>query len=122
MEPDRPAAGGELETGLRYYILVDELELGQGMLCESYGVKVTAPDGEEASVRNITVRPERIDRLLELLQRNQVPPVALRDVIDDWLRLWERIAARCARGLPAGDGQTPHLRAEKCFQPRTCRG
>ncbi len=85
VEPDRPAAGGELETGLRYYILVDELELGQGMLCESYGVKVTAPDGEEASVRNITVRPERIDRLLELLQRNQVPPVALRDVIDDWL-------------------------------------
>ena len=76
VEPDRPAAGGELETGLRYYVLVDELELG---------VKVTAPDGEEASVRNITVRPERIDRLLELLQRNQVPPVALRDVIDDWL-------------------------------------
>ena len=85
VEPDRPAAGGELETGLRYYVLVDELELGQGMLCESYGVKVTTPDGEEASVRNITVRPERIDRLLELLQRNQVPPVALRDVIDDWL-------------------------------------
>ena len=46
MEPDRPAAGGELENGLRYYVLVDELELGQGMLCESYGVKVTAPDGE----------------------------------------------------------------------------
>ena len=94
MEPDRPAAGGELETGLRYYVLVDELDLGQGMLCESYGVKamfasspvaVVAPDGDEASVRNITVRPERIDRLLELLQRNQVPPVALRDVIDDWL-------------------------------------
>ena len=85
VEPDRPAAGGELENGLRYYVLVDELELGQGMLCESYGVKVTAPDGEEASVRNITVRPGRIDRLLELLQRNQVPPVALRDVIDDWL-------------------------------------
>lgn len=55
VEPDRPAAGGELETGLRYYVLVDELELGQGMLCESYGVKVTAPDGDEASVRNITV-------------------------------------------------------------------
>ena len=48
-------------------------------------VAVVAPDGDEASVRNITVRPERIDRLLELLQRNQVPPVALRDVIDDWL-------------------------------------
>ena len=85
VEPDHPAAGAERETGLRYYILVDELELGDGMLCESYGVKVAAPDGEEESVRNLTVRPERIDRLLELLQRNQVPPVALRDVIDDWL-------------------------------------
>ena len=83
VEPDRPGAAEE--QGLRYYVLVDELELGKDMLCESYGVKVTAPNGEEASVRNLTVRPERIDSLLELLRRNQVPPVALRDVIDDWL-------------------------------------
>ena len=37
------------------------------------------------ATKGFSVRPERIDSLLELLRRNQVPPVALRDVIDDWL-------------------------------------
>lgn len=68
----------------RYYVLVDEMDVG-GLCCESYGVKVTAEDGEEAQVRNITVRPDRIDELVDLLRRNAVPPVALRDVVEDWL-------------------------------------
>lgn len=50
---------GEEEDGtahsFQYYILVDEMELGGGLSCESYGVKVAGPDGEEASVPNITV-------------------------------------------------------------------
>ena len=45
---------GEEEDGtahsFQYYILVDEMELGGGLSCESYGVKVAGPDGEEASV------------------------------------------------------------------------
>lgn len=69
----------------RYCILVDELPLGGGRYCESYGVKVTGEDGEEASVPNLTVSVERIDGLLELLRRNQVSPVHLRDVVEDWL-------------------------------------
>lgn len=69
----------------QYYILVDEMELGGGLSCESYGVKVAGPDGEEASVPNITVSVERIDQLLELLRRNCVSPVTLRDVVLDWL-------------------------------------
>ena len=85
VDSPRPDSGDVLESGLRYFVLVDEVELGGGLFCESYGVRVTAPDGEEASVANLTVRPERIDQLVELLRRNQVPPVALRDVIDDWL-------------------------------------
>ncbi len=85
IEPEQAESSENLEGRLRYYLLVDELELGGGLLCESYGVKVVSPDGEAEAVRNLTVRPERIDHLLELLQRNQVPPVALRDVIDDWL-------------------------------------
>lgn len=60
-------------------------ELGGGLSCESYGVKVAGPDGEEASVPNITVSVERIDQLLELLRRNCVSPVTLRDVVLDWL-------------------------------------
>ena len=85
MEPDRPAAGGELETGLRYYVLVDELELGQGMLCESYGVKVREAGGETAAIPDLTVNTERIDSLMELLTRNTVGPAGVRDVVDDWL-------------------------------------
>ena len=80
---------GEEEDGtahsFQYYILVDEMELGGGLSCESYGVKVAGPDGEEASVPNITVSVERIDQLLELLRRNCVSLVTLRDVVLDWL-------------------------------------
>ena len=81
---------GEEEDGtahsFQYYILVDEMELSGGLSCESYGVKVAGPDGEEASVPNITVSVERIDQLLELLRRNCVSPVTLRDVALDWLQ------------------------------------
>ena len=77
---------GEEEDGtahsFQYYILVDEMELSGGLSCESYGVKVAGPGGEEASVPNITVSVERID---QLLRRNCVSPVTLRDVVLDWL-------------------------------------
>ena len=71
--------------GYRYYILVGEMAVSGGMSCESYGVKVVEEDGEEASVPDITVRPARIDALMELLIRNAVSPVTLRDVVEDWL-------------------------------------
>ena len=67
-----------------YYILVDEMEAG-GLVCESYGVKVVGAGGEDAEVRHVTVRVERIDALMELLTRNVVTPVTLRDVVEDWL-------------------------------------
>lgn len=70
--------------GYRYAILVDEMAVG-GLCCESYGVKVTGPDGTCEEVPNITVSTGRIDELVELLRRNQVSPVTLRDVIEDWL-------------------------------------
>ena len=72
------------DCGYRYMILVDEMTVG-GMSCESYGVRVTGPDGECAEIPNITVSAGRIDELVDLLRRNQVSPVTLRDVVDDWL-------------------------------------
>lgn len=69
----------------RYYILVGEMAMSGGMSCESYGVKVVGADGEEASVTNLTVSAGRIDQLMELLVRNGVTPVTLRDVVEDWL-------------------------------------
>lgn len=72
------------DCGYRYMILVDEMTVG-GMSCESYGVRVTGPDGDCAEIPNITVSAGRIDELVDLLRRNQVTPVTLRDVVDDWL-------------------------------------
>lgn len=71
--------------GYRYYILVGEMAVSGGLACESYGVKVVGEDGEEASVPDLTVSPARIDQLMELLVRNGVSPVTLRDVVEDWL-------------------------------------
>ena len=72
------------DCGYRNMILVDEMTVG-GMSCESYGVRVTGPDGECAEIPNITVSAGRIDELVDLLRRNQVSPVSLRHVVDDWL-------------------------------------
>ena len=69
----------------RYFILVGEMCLGEGFSCESYGVKVVGENGEESSLPDITVSTRRIDELMALLIRNQVSPVTLRDVVEDWL-------------------------------------
>ena len=68
-----------------YSILVDEVAAGS-FFCESYGVRVTSrASGESSQVGNVTASASRIDELMELLVRNQVSPIHLRDVIDDWL-------------------------------------
>lgn len=76
------------EEGLSfdYYILIDQMEVPEGLVCESYGVKIAATDGSEAAeIPNITVSASRIDTLIELLRRNFVTPSTLRDVVLDWL-------------------------------------
>lgn len=68
-----------------YAILVDEVSAGN-FLCESYGVRITSrTSGERSEVPNITISTSRIDELMDLLVRNQVSPIHLRDVVDDWL-------------------------------------
>lgn len=83
---DTMEAPGEDGAGhsFQYFILVDQMEMGDGLVCESYGVKAVSPT-EEAAVPNITVSAARIDELIELLKRNAVSPTQLRDVVDDWL-------------------------------------
>jgi len=71
--------------GCDYYIVVDEMEIDGAPACESYGIKVVGWDGEEAVIPHITISIPRIDELVELLQRNGVTPVTLRDVVEDWL-------------------------------------
>ncbi len=69
-----------------YSVLIDEMRVGNGFFCESYGVKVSAGDAKEvAMIPNITVSISRIDELTELLLRNVVTPCTLVDVVSDWL-------------------------------------
>lgn len=68
-----------------YYVLVDELRLGEDLACESYGVKVASPEDGETAIPNITTSLRRIDALMELLTRNLVTPTGLPDVVADWL-------------------------------------
>lgn len=78
----------EVGTGHRfdYFVLVDQMEVGGGFACESYGVRVAEPDGGEGvSIPNITTSASRIDELMELLTRNFVTPTSLHDVVSDWL-------------------------------------
>ncbi|MBQ9347033.1 MAG: hypothetical protein IJT94_06780 [Oscillibacter sp.] len=54
--------------------------------CESYGVKVILTEtGEEASAMDLTVLPDRIAALADMLVRCGVTPCALNDVVTDWL-------------------------------------
>lgn len=64
---------------VRYYLLEEESE-GAGV----YGLQVEL-NGEAASVPNISSSRRRVRELAAALTRGGVTPVALRDVVDDWL-------------------------------------
>ena len=67
-----------------YWILVRTVP--PPVSCESYGVCITMlQTGEREEVLDITVRPERILSLAQMLARGGVTPCTLREVIDDWL-------------------------------------
>lgn len=66
---------------VEYFLLAEETDA----CAESYGVEVSCSGGERASVRNLTFSQSRIDKLMSLLIRCRVTPVALRDVVEDWL-------------------------------------
>lgn len=65
---------------LCYYLLAEKQKER-----ERYGIKIEAEDGEAESVPDVTVSAEGIRRLLDILVRNTVTPVTLRDIIEDWL-------------------------------------
>ena len=72
------------QISCRYWVLVRSCQ--PPVLCESYGVKVTvAETGEEAAAEDLTVLPDRIASLADMLIRCGVTPCALADVVADWL-------------------------------------
>lgn len=67
---------------LQYAVLVEETPSG----LENYGIQITEAEvGSFASAPGLTVSSQRICELTETLARNTVTPVALMDVLDDWL-------------------------------------
>ena len=73
------------KRGVGYYLLVESILFEGTLLGESYGVKLVSDSGEEEKVLRVTVNAERVQRLLQLLVENEVTPVALQDVVQDWL-------------------------------------
>ena len=67
-----------LASRARYYLLEEAENPG------SYGVQIEM-EGEEASVGDLSSSRQRVEALAEALGRGAVTPVALRDVVDDWL-------------------------------------
>lgn len=81
----RKVEGETARLRCRYYVLIGEKQVGN-FFCEAYGVKIEDEGtGESAAFPDLTVSAKRIDELMELLLRNQVTPVGLEDVIQDWL-------------------------------------
>jgi len=68
------------EMNIRYFLLEEHLE---GAV-DNYGIRVEL-EGEQVNVRQITTSRKEIEELLEQLIRGGVTPVAVRDVVEDWL-------------------------------------
>jgi hypothetical protein len=73
---------GAAELALRYRLFSQ----ARGEEYTSYGIEVAVEDtGEVASVEDVTVDETRAMRLLRLLTKGRVTPVALMDVVEDFL-------------------------------------
>ncbi|MGI6497631.1 MAG: DUF6514 family protein [Oscillospiraceae bacterium] len=72
----------------KYYLLVEEIQVGDTLLCENYGIRLCLHGTHaEESVTVSCVSPDmkRITSLMDLLSQNLVTPIALLDVLEDWL-------------------------------------
>lgn len=75
---------------LQYYLTIDPLyDSNEDKPClENYGVMVVYNgDGraEERSIRRITPRYDKIERLISILCDNHVTPDSLQYIVEDWL-------------------------------------
>lgn len=72
-----------------YFLLTEEAVAGETVIGESYGVRITSSAGgtmqESSSMMNVTASTQRINELMELLVRQCVTPISLKDVVEDWL-------------------------------------
>ena len=67
-----------------YILLQDELPDFPSFRAD-YGIKIRSSSGEEVAIPHITPDRKRLEQLLNLLCEQNVSPIHLRDIIDDWL-------------------------------------
>ncbi|WP_143162235.1 DUF6514 family protein [Sporobacter termitidis] len=72
---------------LVYYIVVNDLkDFANDFACEIYGAGVTIVEtGETEIVSDVTFSKNEIFSLIKLLSDHLVTPVAVSDVVSDWL-------------------------------------
>jgi hypothetical protein len=75
---------------LNYYILVDEIDMDNGIVIESYGIKITKGEiggevEEKAAIHNISFKSLEIYDMIVLLSDYTVTPVSVYEVLDDFL-------------------------------------
>lgn len=83
----------EIENGsivfLEYYLLITQLVGETGSLIgESYGVEaICRREGvmETESFADITIDRRKIEELISLLSKNNVSPVTMSEILEDWL-------------------------------------
>lgn len=77
----------ETECTAVYYVTIDELtDTATGLILENYGVGVTLCERDETQIiSNVTFSKAKILSLIDLLSGFLVTPVAVADVVDDWL-------------------------------------
>ena len=80
----RSVVGDNQESmDIRYAILEEEAPAGH-FGCTRYGIRIEKQNGEWDEVRDITTSRTQIDELFRLLCRNDVTPMSLRDILEDW--------------------------------------
>ncbi len=76
---------GQAEKLWRYGLVRESIEV-EGVRRESYGVDVIdCRTGERSRRRHVTTSGLDAAALLDLLERGQVSPATLDDVLEDWL-------------------------------------
>lgn len=78
--------GNDMEVS--YYIVSEILSGEDGQpVCECYGISIYSSIGETAMVRTVTISLRQIERIIQLLARNDVLPVQLSESVENCLDL-----------------------------------
>lgn len=87
------------EFTLEYTVLVEEISTANGGILEGYGIRIDKKIGnslvEYAEFPNITMKALEIERLFMLLSEGTVTPIALQEILEDYLENTCQLTCGC---------------------------